>query len=306
MSRQINSATHPGFAIATPSYAGDFERCRLLCDSIDRHVSGHAMHYILIDPIDRELFGPLENPRRRIITDDDLLPRWLKGVNDPFKPGRRLWTGPAALIRGVLPLRGWHVQQLRKFALARIIEEDVILFADSDIVFLKPFAMASQMQGDKARLYRKKHGITAAMEPQIGWLSAAATTLGLPMPALPADDFISPLVTWHRETALNLMAHAEKVSGKHWAASIARGRQFSEYLIYGAFVAMNAGEAEHHWIDPESIASTTWFAHEMPAGGLGDLTDAMSDRQVALCVQSFIDVPVADMRRLFEASLVSA
>ena len=34
-------------ALVTSSYRGDLERCRLLCDSVDRFVTGHAMHYIL-------------------------------------------------------------------------------------------------------------------------------------------------------------------------------------------------------------------------------------------------------------------
>ncbi|MGL4729546.1 MAG: DUF6492 family protein [Bosea sp. (in: a-proteobacteria)] len=294
------------FAIATPSYAGDFERCRLLCDSIDRHVSGHAMHYLLIDPVDLELFRPLESSKRRIITDADLLPSWLKGWNDPFNPGRRIWSGPGALMRGVLPLRGWHVQQLRKFAVARLIPEDIILFADSDIVFLRPFSVESQMQGGKARLYRQDKAITAAMRLQTKWLASAARALGCKPPRLPADDFIGSLITWRRETALNLMAHAENVTGRHWAAAIAQRRNFSEYLIYGAFVGMSPNEAERHWIDHRSIAATTWFAHDMPEGGIEALARDMSPRQVALCVQSFIDVPVAHMRQLFERADLSA
>jgi Family of unknown function (DUF6492) len=293
------------FAIATPSYAGDIERCRLLCDSIDRHVSNLSMHYLLIDPVDLPLFRPLEGGKRTIITDADLLPDWLPGRNDPFRRGRRVWTGPAALMRGVPPLRGWHVQQLRKLAVARLIPEDVMLLADSDIVFLRPFDLSELLRGNKVRLFRKQGGITQGMAPQLRWLATASRALALPMPNLPADDFINPLVTWRRASVLGLIDHVEKVSGKHWAAAIAHSRHFSEYLIYGAFAGIG-GEAAHHWHDPESIAATTWLAKEMPTGGLSDLTRAMSARQVALCVQSFINVPVADMRRLFEAEGVSA
>lgn len=294
------------FAIATPSYAPDFERCRLLCDSIDRHVSHLSTHYILIDPVDFALFRTLEGPRRRVITDADLLPGWLKGWNDPFNPGRRIWTGLGALMRGVPPLRGWHIQQLRKFAVAALIDEDVILFADSDIVFLRPLDLSSQMLGEAVRLFRKEKAITAQMLPQTEWLASAAKMLGAPMPQLPADDFINPLVTWRRDTALKLLGHVEQVTGRAWPAAIGHGRQFSEYLIYGAFVTRDAAEMARHWIDPESLAATTWFAHEMPAGGASDLTRAMSARQVALCVQSFIDVPAADLRQLFERGALSA
>jgi hypothetical protein len=296
------SAPLPCFAIATPSYAGDLERCRLLCDSIDHFVSGMTMHYLLIDPVDEALFRPLEGPRRRIITDAELLPAWLKGRNDPFRPGRRIWTGPRALLNRVPPLRGWHVQQLRKFSVARLIPEDVILFADSDIVFLRPYDLALQIKGERTRLYAKPHGITAAMEPQQHWLASAGRILGTEPPTQPVDDPIGPLVTWRRETVLALLADVEALSRRHWAAAIAQDRNFSEYLIYAIYVTARPEEAGRHWTDTESLAAIAWFDHEMPAGGVAELTGAMSARQVALCVQSFIGVPVEEMRALFEAA----
>ena len=106
------------FAIATPSYVGDLHRCALLCASIDRFVSGHSMHYLLIEDRDAELFAHLAGPRRKIIVESELLPRWLRSWRDPLSLGRRrIWTGPGALARGIPPLRGWHAQQLRKMAL---------------------------------------------------------------------------------------------------------------------------------------------------------------------------------------------
>jgi hypothetical protein len=300
------SAAQPQFAIATPSYAGDLERCRLLCDSIDRFVSGMATHYLLIDPVDEAFFRPFEGPCRRIITDAELLPAWLKGRNDPFRPGRRIWTGPRALLNRVPPLRGWHVQQLRKFSVARHVPEDIILFADSDIVFLRPYDLRQQMREGRTRLHLRPGGITGDMKPQLRWLASAGKILGQDIPPLPADDPIGPLVTWRRETALGLLERVEARSGRHWAAAIARDRHFSEYLIYAMHVASSADEAGKHWADPESLAAIAWFDHEMPEGGAVDLVRAMSEREVALCVQSFIGVPVTEMRALFEAAPLSA
>jgi hypothetical protein len=296
------SGAQPQFAIATPSYSGDFGRCRLLCDSIDRFVSGMAMHYLLIDPVDEALFRPLEGPRRRIITDADLLPAWLKGRKDPFRHGRRIWTGPRALLNRVPPLRGWHVQQLRKFSVARLIPEEVILFADSDIVFLRAYDLGRQMQDGRVRLHARPGGITAQMDPQLRWLASAGRILGAELPALPADDPIGPLVTWRRQTVLALLAHVEALSGRHWAAAIAQDRNFSEYLIYGLYVAARPEEAGNHWVDTESLAAITWFDHEMPEGGVAELMRNMPERQVALCVQSFIGLPVEEMRALFEVA----
>ena len=44
----------PTVALVTSSYRGDLERCRLLCDSIDRFVTGHRRHYLLVEAADVE------------------------------------------------------------------------------------------------------------------------------------------------------------------------------------------------------------------------------------------------------------
>ncbi len=300
------AAPGPTFAIITPSYAGDFERCRLLCDSIDRFVSGDATHHILIDPVDEVLFRPLEGLRRHIHTDASLLPSWLKGYNDPFARGRRIWTGTGALMRGVPPLRGWHVQQLRKLAISRFIDADVLLFVDSDIVFLRPFAPESQMRGARARLFCRPGGLDVTLPQQVRWLRNAARVLDLPMPAMPAEDYINALVTWRRETALAMLAQIESVSGRDWVSAIARSRQFSEYLLYGLYATRMDVAAKSHWRDETALAHVAWFAGDVPAGGLTALAQGLMPGQVALCVQSFIGAPVSEMRALFEAAALTA
>ena len=62
-------------AIVTASYAPDFERCRLLCETIDRFVAGAPRHYILVEQRDVALFRQLETRDRVIISERDLLPR---------------------------------------------------------------------------------------------------------------------------------------------------------------------------------------------------------------------------------------
>ncbi|MGH6858635.1 MAG: DUF6492 family protein, partial [Phyllobacterium sp.] len=107
-------------ALVTASYAPDFERCRLLCETIDRFVRGYTTHYILVEHRDIALFKQLERPNRIIVDENDLLPRWIRPFPDPGTFGRRrVWLSPRTL-----PLRGWHAQQLRRIAIARHADED--------------------------------------------------------------------------------------------------------------------------------------------------------------------------------------
>ncbi len=130
-------------AVVTASYANDFERCRLMCESMDRRLQGDWVHYLLVADFDVTLFRQLEGSRRQVIDERDLLPWWLRPVTDPLSGGRRkIWLSPFGL-----PLRGWHVQQLRRLALARHIDEAAMFAVDSDVVFLRDFDPATLWQG---------------------------------------------------------------------------------------------------------------------------------------------------------------
>jgi hypothetical protein len=291
-------------AIATPSYSGDFERCRLLCASIDRFVSGHAMHYLLVEDRDLKLFAPLAGSRRQVIPESALLPGWLSSWPDPLSLGRRrVWTGPGALARGIPPLRGWHAQQLRKLALPLKSHEDIVLFADSDMIFLRPFDVASLVAAEGVRLYRKPDGITAGMSRHRDWCQLASRLLGLPEPVFPSADYINNLVSWRRDSVVAMMARIEQQSGRDWVSAIAAHRQFSEYMIYGYFVERVRGLAEAgHWADAHELCKVYWFDEDVTGlAGLRSFAEVLGPGQVAVGVQSFTGVPLDRLWALFEA-----
>lgn len=295
------SAIAPTFALATASYAGDFARCALLCASIDRFVTGWNAHYIMVDDIDLELFRPLATDRRRIITESMLFPSWLKSRPDPATLGRRrVWTGIGALRRGVPPLRGWHAQQLRKLCLPAEAVEDIYLYADSDVIFLRPFDMAGLVTGQGVRLYRNPAGITAAMGEHAGWCQEAARVLGLPAPQMPCDDYINNLVTWTKANVLGLHRHIGQVTGRDWISAITAKRGFSEYSIYGFYVDQVLGTASGHAPTPRPLARTYWDRDAIPQGGLAGFEHALAPDQVAVGVQSFIGEPVEKLRGFFD------
>jgi hypothetical protein len=296
----MSALDRPRYAIATASYRGDLERCRLLCASIDRFVSELSMHYILVEDADLALFAPLSGPRRRIVPESALFPRWLKAYPDLLSGRRRrVWTGMGALARGVPPLRGWHTQQLRKLALPHVVAEDIILVADSDAIFLKPFALSSQLIGGLPRLFMKPGGITASMTEHAGWVRTAARLLGRPAPAFPADDFINNMPTWRRSNLVALWRHIENVSGRDWFSAVARERAFSEMLIYGQFCSEVLGSDAGHVASPQELTRTFWSKEDVGPLGVTLAGGLTAPSHVSIGVQSFLNVPMDALWRLF-------
>ena len=290
-------------AIITPSYAADHQRCLLLCESLDRMATSDFQHYILVADHDRELFAPLQGPRRRIIPDSTLLPEWLKPMVRPFSGGRRMWW---SVMPPVWPLSGWHVQQLRKMLIARHIDEDVMVMADSDSVFVRPFGIDAFVQDGLVRFYARQHAITHEQSYQNHqiWVRQAASVLGLPAPVLPATDYINNLVSWRRDHALGLLDRIEHSNGRDLAATLGRSRTFSEYQIYGAYVD-GVVQGDGHFADPEPLSLTYWSGDALRAGSLRTFVDRLSPQQIAICVQSFTGTST-DLLRSYLAGRPSA
>lgn len=288
------------FAIATPSYINDLERCRLLCASVDHFVTDLTVHYLLVEDRDVAAFRQFEGPKRRIIAESELLPQWLKPWSDPISGGRRrVWTGPGALMRGLRPLRGWHAQQLRKFALPLAVDDDVFLYADSDVIFLKPFAQSEQVGPAGVRLYAKREGIRAGMHEHVRWLNHAASILGVSPPELPATDYINNLATWTGPNVRLLIKAIEQRSSRHWVQAVGKDRSFSEMMIYGVFVEGVLGGASGHAPSDGELSRTYWLEKDVERDSFRAAGPLLAGPQVSIGVQSFIGVPLEDLWAVF-------
>ncbi|MEL6735783.1 MAG: DUF6492 family protein [Pseudomonadota bacterium] len=303
----------PSTSLITPSYAGDFERCRLLCESVDQFVSDGSHHYVLVAAEDVDLFAPLANPRRTVVDERELLPDWLKFLRVPdwlasVAPTKAL-DRPIWWSTGTWPMRGWHVQQLRRMAIAQHVSSDGLLYCDSDMVFVRPFEAASLWSGEKVgaslRLYCNPKGIHAGLPDggrlHMDWTRSAARLAGLELPSFPADDFINNMVSWRRDHVLALLKRIEDVSGRHWVAAIGRHRSFSECQIYGAW-AQHLETTEDgsgtHWPADFGLCQTYWSGDALDLEGLKTLLETLDPRQVALGIQSFTGTDPSLLRRL--------
>ncbi len=284
----------PTAAVVTASYAPDFDRCRLLCETLDRHVSGFAHHYILVEQRDVALFRQLEDSRRSVVDERDLLPSWLHAFDDPLSLfRRRIW-----LSLRTQPLRGWHVQQLRRIAIAAHAAEDVLVYVDSDVAFLKPFDCAAFSRDGKVRLFRREDVLSSDGhgEHRI-WSRNAGDALGIDASRVSTHDYISTLIAWRRETVNAMCAGIEKTHGRDWAAVIGSARQFSECMIYGRYVDDVIGGAGH-FHGAEEFCRVHWNGQPLSDDAFRHFVATMAPEQVAIGMQSFIGTDVGRIRRL--------
>ena len=283
-------------AVVTASYAADLERCRLLCDSMDVWLQGDWTHYILVERRDLKLFRALVGPRRVVVDEREILPDWLRPFPDPLSFGhRRMWLGPHAM-----PLRGWHVQQLRRLGMGRLLDEPAIFSADSDVALLRTFDPAGLWQGDRLKLYRRDNAVTAAMADHLRWVERTDALLGRAGETGPPPhhDYINTLIGWRTDTLRALLEHVENVNGENWMRAIARSRAISECTLYGRFVDEVCEGAGHVHTD-RALCHVMWNGdgRAPQSGDIAGFLAGMEPQQIGIGIQSFIGHDLADIRR---------
>jgi hypothetical protein len=293
IARSAPGVAAPTAAIVTASYAPDFERCRLLCETMDEFVSGASHHYILVEGRDLPLFRSLQTPRRSIVDERDLVPAWLHAWWDPtslFR--RRIWVSLKTQ-----PLRGWHVQQLRRIAIGAHVGEDTLVYCDSDVAFLKPFDCGVFWRNGEARLFRRDNVL---LEPIDGdhrnWSRNAGLALGIEAETSP-HDYIATLIAWRRDTLVGMCRRIEEVHGRHWVETIGRARRFSECMLYGRYADEVLGGAGH-FHDAHEFCRVYWTGPALSDGEFRDFVAGMAAQQVAIGMQSFIGTDLSRIRRL--------
>ncbi len=276
-------------SVVTPSYHGDLERCRLLCDTMDRFCTGYARHFIVVDDADYGLFAPLAGPKREVIATSALLPRfWTAGR---WRGRRYLWRPGLGL-----PIYGWHLQQLRKFAVTLSQPAERVICIDSDICFCRPADLSGLATAARVPLFTRRRAITPELPRHVLWRDNAHKALGLVTPPLPGDDYIGPMITWDRTTVRAMADRIEAVNGRPWWQVLARQRHFSEYLTYGAAVSNDPVLEERHERVETSPCLTYWSGPALDERGVSALIGQMRPDQFGLTIQSHTQTSVATIR----------
>ncbi|MEM1376790.1 MAG: DUF6492 family protein [Pseudomonadota bacterium] len=288
-------------AIITASYAPDFERCSILCETIDAHASELECHYILVDGPDKALFEKLAGPKRQILTDTELLPWWLRRAPAALSPkGRRVWLSPMTL-----PLHGWHIQQIMRIAVAHKLDVDGLLYCDSDTAFLRDYNLNSMWNGEDMRLWRQLDGALVAQNDHIQWTQHAHQALGISSEDRLVNNYVCSFVTWKRQTVVDMCRHMEAQHRRSWVATVGSSRKFSECMLYGAFVdAVLQGAG--HWGTSDQLCPMQWFNPAPTLEQLTAMVENLAPHEVGMGVQSFIPLDANLFRDAISTPLQNA
>lgn len=226
------SAAHAGGApvleVLTPTYRPDLGLCRDLNASVLRFGGATTRHRLVVPARDRSLAASLAGPRTTVETASRHLPRGFVPV-----PGNL----HVNLSHPFPPVRGWVSQQLVKLAATASSDADLVVVADSDLVFVRPFGPDTFRRDGVALLYRLDGGVHAGLPRHVEWHRTARRVLGLPAAVdAPLPDYICWPCAWEPSVVRRMLAHIEAVHRRSWQTTLAGCLHLSEMIVYGVYV----------------------------------------------------------------------
>lgn len=231
------------FALITPSYAADFERCQLLVESVERCLTGDTKHYIVVDRRDIKLFRPLTSSKVHLLVVEELLPPYFFRV-----PGLKNWW----ISLRTLPVRNWILQQLVKISVCDVLDENVLVFCDSDNTFIRAFNIHSCLtQNNRLALLK----VDFQNQDIYQWTEVSQKILGIKDKMINPATYVSNMITWYKPNIVKMRNYIEQINQTDWIRVLCRYRNISEYMLYGIFVDYVLGleEANHFLFDTELI-----------------------------------------------------
>ena len=276
--------------IITCSYGPDLERCKRLCETVDRFVPWRIRHTLIVPKRDLEAFSGLANGRREIRSTETTLQGNFRHV-----PGSQRWW----LDGQGWPVRGWIVQQLTKMSADRVTDAQYLLFADSDLQFIRPFDESDVVRDGRLRLHRipgaKQEGV------HLTWHQRAGALLGTPREYAGAD-YVGQLITWRRSYLRDMKARIEDVTRRPWHRAVGRSVRFSEYILYGMYVDhVLKGEDDGHFRSEEDLCHCCWFAEEAEELARGE--SRITAGAAALLLQSNLGLAAGEEAEIAELAL---
>jgi hypothetical protein len=290
----------------TCSFRGDFEVCRLLCDSVNRFVPDTIEHWLIVPDADRAIFEPFATARCKIVTESSVIPRWFVRLPMPAPRWRRLLHLPRRdiyLTPFSLPVRGWIFQQIRKIAATTAAKSNIVVHIDSDAAFIRPLKLERLVHGGKIHLFRDPNRVE--LPPHQRWQQAAGKLLGLPPSDYYGAEYIEPFVVWDRAVGLGMINRIEKITRCDWIVSLARTPHFSEYVLYGVYADQVLGlEAAKLCPDANPLCHSRWGGNPFNNAADEDaFINAIKPQHLSCNIQTNNEMPLSKRAHLFERAV---
>jgi hypothetical protein len=257
-------------------------------ETLERHCTSPFTHYIIIERGEEQLFSPLAGPNTKFLTTRDILPWWLQKMpNLPVV--RKAW-----LSLKTRPVRNWIIQQIVKLSMADYVSEQYMAFVDSDVFFVRPFSCDDFIRGDKFRLFSVPGQDN--IESHYPWHRTAASLLGLPERDYFGARYIGNIITWRRDTLLDLHRRIEEINGRPWLEAVLQRWHLSEYVLYGTFVEHVLGDDSGHYVDPVVPCLEYWTQERLTDAGLAEFLGGLKPHHVSVMLSSKAGIPVTAYR----------
>ena len=277
------------YALVTPSYWRDLERCRFLVETAERFVAPHVRHYLIIAKRDVELFKPMLSERTHLIVVEDIIPGWLFRV-----PGiRHFWMS----LR-TRPVKNWILQQIVKLSVPAVVNEEVLLYADSDMFFVDEYDPVDFEKEGRVPLFVET-GQRGLIDYNDRWQATASHLLGLQAESNCDTNYIGQLVCWRRSNALKMLDKVESVAGKEWQRCIAPLNKFSEYILYGIYANRVLGDQSGHWNDGLIRNLCYWRTEALDVDGLQSFRSGILPYHHSAMVSAKSNTRIEDIRKVF-------
>jgi hypothetical protein len=280
-------------AVITKSFAPDFELCTALNHSVLDNSPSTVQHHIIVPRSDLKLFGRLAGPRTHIRCEADLLPRTFVPV--PFS------NITVNLGRPFPPVRGWIKQQVVKLAAVAASEDDVVLVADSDVEFFRPFKAEMFVRNGTVRFFCKPNQIDKQLTRHMIWHRVARELLGLPPAEPPYADYISSPLAWDPVIVRRMLARVTATTGRPWPTAIAGQLHFSECVLYGVFVDDVIGAPANSFVSDDPLCLVYWDQTPMNLDSAAHFVRGFRPTGIAAVIQSKSRTPPAVRKAAFAA-----
>jgi hypothetical protein len=280
------------FALVTPSYYRHYEVCRILVDSVHRHVPKDVPHYIIVSRDDLDLFRPLADDRTRVLVQEEIVQERFHRI-----PFARRWR----INLRTPPVRGWIWQQMVKLSIGSRIDADAYVIIDSECFFVQAFDPRTLLRGDKVPFFREEKDWYKTDDDSQEWMRVSRRLLGLPRPTEPwGVGYVNSPVFWRRDVLLKLHERVSKKHGRNtWLRRVARQLRFSEYSLYGIFVDHILGlDAAGHYGFDRHISHDYWGTAMLGRPELAEFRARLGD-EVIVMINGNSQTPVEEIREVF-------